>query len=72
MPTAMEVFDAGNMYGDYAGIAEDLGGVGIKITDPSEIAGGLTKARQINFDEGKSVLLDVKTQQELTFSEYKS
>lgn len=71
LPTAMGEFGAGNMGGDYAGIAEDLGGVGIKITDPAEISGALTKARQINFDEGKSVLLDVKTQQWLEFSEYK-
>jgi thiamine pyrophosphate-dependent acetolactate synthase large subunit-like protein len=71
LPTAMEEYNAGNMYGDYAGISEDLGGVGIKITDPSEIGGALTKARQINQDEGKHVLLDVKTQQWLEFSEYK-
>jgi thiamine pyrophosphate-dependent acetolactate synthase large subunit-like protein len=71
LPTAMEEYNAGNMNGDYAGISEDLGGVGIKITDPSEIGGALTKARQINEDEGKHVLLDVKTQQWLEFSDYK-
>ena len=71
MPTAMGEYGAGNMAGNYAGIAEDLGGVGIKITDPSEIGAAINKARQINFDEGKSVLLDVKTQQEMQFSEYK-
>ncbi|HIF72311.1 MAG TPA: thiamine pyrophosphate-requiring protein [Dehalococcoidia bacterium] len=69
-PTAMELYDAGNMGGDYAGISEDLGGVGIKITDPSEIGPAIIRARQINFDEGKSVLLDVKTQQEMQFSVY--
>jgi len=72
LPTAMEEYNAGNMNGDYAGISEDLGGVGIKITDPAEIGGALTKARKINEDEGKHVLLDVKTQQWLEFSEYKS
>jgi thiamine pyrophosphate-dependent acetolactate synthase large subunit-like protein len=71
LPTAMGEYNAGNMGGNYSGISEDLGGVGIKITDPSEIAGALTKARQINFDEGKHVLLDVKTQQWVEFSEYK-
>ena len=70
LPTAMGEFGAGNMTGDYAGVAEALGGVGIKITDPKEISAALTKARQINFDEGKSVLLDVRTQQELKFSTY--
>ena len=70
LPTAMGEYGAGNMTGDYAGVAEALGGVGIKIEDPTEIGPALTRARQINFDEGKSVLLDVKTQQELKFSAY--
>ena len=66
----MGEFGAGNMTGDYAGVAEALGGVGIKIVNPDEIAPALDRARHINFDEGKSVLLDVKTQQELKFSTY--
>ena len=70
LPTAMGEFGAGNMTGDYAGVAEALGGVGIRIEDAAEIGPALTRARQINFDEGKSVLLDVKTQQELKFSTY--
>ena len=70
LPTAMGEFGAGNMTGDYAAVAEALGGVGIRITDPQEISTALTRARQINFDEGKSVLLDVRTQQELKFSTY--
>lgn len=70
LPTAMGEYGAGNMTGDYAGVAEALGGVGIKIVNPDEIAPALDRARHINFDEGKSVLLDVKTQQELKFSTY--
>jgi thiamine pyrophosphate-dependent acetolactate synthase large subunit-like protein len=70
LPTAMGEFGAGNMTGDYAGVAEALGGIGIKVTDPNEIAPALTRARQVNFDEGKSVMIDVKTQQELKFSAY--
>jgi thiamine pyrophosphate-dependent acetolactate synthase large subunit-like protein len=70
LPTAMGEYGAGNMTGDYASVAEALGGVGIKIVNPDEIAPALDRARHINFDEGKSVLLDVKTQQELKFSTY--
>ena len=70
LPTAMGEFGAGNMTGDYAAVAEALGGIGIKVEDPSEIGPALTKARQINFDDGQSVLIDVKTQQELKFSTY--
>ena len=70
LPTAMGEFGAGNMTGDYAAVAEALGGIGIKVEDPAEIGPALTKARQINFDDGQSVLIDVKTQQELKFSTY--
>lgn len=70
LPTAMDKFGAGNMGGDYAGMAVALGGVGIKITDPTEIGAALTRARQINFDEGKSVLIEIITQQETKFSIY--
>jgi acetolactate synthase-1/2/3 large subunit len=63
LPTAMGEYNVGNIGDDYAGLAQDLGGIGIKITDPNEIGGALTKARQVNFVKGKSVLLDIKTQQ---------
>ena len=36
LPTAMGEYGAGNMTGDYAGVAEALGGVGIKIVNPDE------------------------------------
>ena len=70
MPTAMEEFDAGNMTGDYAAIAEGLGGLGIKITDPQEIGKALAEAKRVNFEEGKSVLLDVRTKQNDEMSTY--
>ena len=68
MPTAMEEFDAGNMTGDYV-IAEGLGGVGIKITDPQEIGKALAEGK-VNFEEEKSVLLDVRTKQNDEMSTY--
>jgi thiamine pyrophosphate-dependent acetolactate synthase large subunit-like protein len=48
------------MTGDYAKIAEGLGAVGIRVTQPSEIASALARARQLNAD-GKTVLLDIHT-----------
>ncbi len=69
LPTAMEKYGAGNMSGDYAKIAEGLGAVGIKVETPGEIGAAIKKARQLN-DDGRSVLLDVKTQPELKFSVY--
>ena len=70
MPSAMEEFNAGNMGGDYAMIAEGLGAKGIKVSDPAEIGPALTKAKQINDSEGRSVLLDISTQPETHFSVY--
>ena len=59
-PTARERFGATEMTGDYAKIAEGLGAVGITVTDPSDVAPSLMKARQLNA-EGATVLLDVHT-----------
>ena len=62
-PTARERFGATEMTGDYAKIAEGLGAVGITVTDPSEVAPSLMKARQLNA-EGATVLLDVHANME--------
>jgi thiamine pyrophosphate-dependent acetolactate synthase large subunit-like protein len=47
-----------HMTGDYAKIAEGLGAVGVVVKQPSEIAGALERARQLNGD-GRTVLLDI-------------
>ncbi len=62
-PTARERFGATEMTGDYAKIADGLGAVGITITQPSEIAPSLIKARELN-EDGRTVLLDVHTNME--------
>ena len=69
LPTAMEQYGAGNMTGDYAMVAEGLGATGIKVEKPEEIGPAIKKARELNA-EGKSALIDVKTQQEMKFSIY--
>ncbi len=70
MPSAMQEYGAGNMGGNYAKVAEGLGAVGVEIGDPNEIGAALTKARQINDNDGRSVLLDVKTRTEPKMSVY--
>jgi thiamine pyrophosphate-dependent acetolactate synthase large subunit-like protein len=59
-PVSSELFGTTHMTGDYAKIAEGLGAVGIRVTQPSEIASALARARQLNAD-GKTVLLDIHT-----------
>jgi len=70
LPTAMEQFGAGNMTGDYAKVAEGLGATGITVDKPEGIGPAIEQARRANA-EGKSALIDVKTQQELKFSAYR-
>lgn len=70
LPTAMEKYNAGNMTGDYAMIAEGMGAKGITVTDPTMIGDAIREAHRQNFEHGRSALIDVHTQQELNFSMY--
>jgi thiamine pyrophosphate-dependent acetolactate synthase large subunit-like protein len=69
LPTAMEQYGAGNMTGNYAMVAEGLGATGMTVDKPEGIGPAIQKAQRLNA-EGKSALIDVKTQQELKFSVY--
>jgi acetolactate synthase-1/2/3 large subunit len=62
-PTAREEYDVSSMVGDYAKITEGMGGVGIPVSQPEELGPAILKARQLN-DEGKTVLIDVKSNYE--------
>ncbi|HIF73227.1 MAG TPA: thiamine pyrophosphate-requiring protein [Dehalococcoidia bacterium] len=62
-PTAREQYDVSSMEGDYAMITEGMGGVGIRVSQPEELGPAILKARQLN-DEGKTVLIDVKSNYE--------
>ncbi len=59
-PTAREQYDVSFMEGDYAKITEGMGGVGIPVSQPEELGPAILKARRLN-DEGKTVLIDVKS-----------
>ena len=68
-PVASELFGTTHMGGDYAKIAEGLGAVGITVTQPSEIAPALARARQLNQD-GQTVLLDIHSNLEARRSNF--
>ena len=68
-PTANELYGATRMSGDYAKIAEGMGAVGIVVTQPSEIAGALKRAQELNA-EGKTVLLDIHSNMESKRSQF--
>lgn len=62
-PTAQEQYGVSHMVGNYAQITEGMGGVGIKVSNPEEIGPALKKAKRLN-DEGRTVLIDVKSNYE--------
>jgi acetolactate synthase I/II/III large subunit len=53
--------------GNYANLAQDLGGWGERVTDPGEVAGAIQRARKIN-DSGRAALLEFITSAETAFS----
>ena len=57
------------MTGSYTTIAKGLGAVGIDVDKPEEIGPAIKVAEKAN-KEGRSVLINVKTQQEDKFSIY--
>ena len=62
-PTARKEFGLSNMHGDYAKIAEAMGGVGLRVHEPAEMAPALVRAQQCNA-QGQSVLIDVSSDME--------
>lgn len=62
-PTAREQFGLSKMYGDYAKIAQAMGGVGLTVEKPVEMAPALVEAQRLNA-EGQSVLIDVHSNME--------
>lgn len=62
-PTAREKYGVSHMQGDYAGLADAMGAVGITVKKCAEIAPALQRAQQLNA-EGKTVLIDAHTRHE--------
>ncbi|MBC8453146.1 MAG: hypothetical protein H8D69_01595, partial [Chloroflexi bacterium] len=62
-PTARENYEVSFMEGNYAKITEGMGGIGIEVSKPEELGPAILKARQLN-DEGRTVLIDVKSNYE--------
>ena len=69
MPTAMELFGAGNQGGNYADVAKALGAEGIRVEKPEGIGPALLAAQQANL-EGKVCVVEIITHQETHFSQY--
>src|SRR5438874_2465152 len=53
--------------GNYANLAQDLGGWSERVTQPGEVAGAILRARRVN-ESGRAALLEFITSQETAFS----
>ncbi len=56
---ARERYGVSTMHGDYAGIAEGMGAVGMRVSKPSELEPALKEAQRLNAS-GRTVLIDVR------------
>jgi acetolactate synthase-1/2/3 large subunit len=68
-PVAAERFGFTNLYGDYANLAESLGGYGERIEEPSEIIPAIKRAQEV-INTGRPALLEFMTKEENTLSRY--
>ena len=68
-PVAAERFGFTNLYGEYANLAEALGGYGERIEDPREIVPAINRAREV-LTTGRPALLEFMTKEENTLSRY--
>ena len=68
-PVAAERFGFTNLYGEYANLAEALGGYGERVEDPREIVPAINRAREV-LTTGRPALLEFMTKEENTLSRY--
>jgi thiamine pyrophosphate-dependent acetolactate synthase large subunit-like protein len=70
MPAATERFGSTSMSGNYARLAEALGGYGERVTEPGEIVPAIKRAvKQV--EDGRPALLEFITSQEHAFSKFR-
>ena len=66
---ASEKYNLNVQSGEYAKVAEALGGYGEKVTEPDEIVPAVERARA-SVESGKAALLEIITAEEPAFSLY--
>jgi thiamine pyrophosphate-dependent acetolactate synthase large subunit-like protein len=70
MPVATQKYRSTAISGDYAALAQALGGYGERVTDPGEIVPAITRAIR-KTQEGTPALLEFITAQEIEYSVFK-
>jgi thiamine pyrophosphate-dependent acetolactate synthase large subunit-like protein len=68
MPVATERFQTKFLSGDYAKVAEGLGGYSEKVENPADIIPAIQRAQK-ETEAGKPALLEIITREETNFSQ---
>ncbi len=68
-PVASEKYNLNRQSGNYAKVAEGLGGYAEQVTQPDEIIPAIQRAKQ-KVDSGQAALLEIITREETAFSVY--
>jgi thiamine pyrophosphate-dependent acetolactate synthase large subunit-like protein len=68
-PTAVQQFNFAQLTGQYARMAETLGGWGERVEDPAQVAPALERAIKVSQD-GRPALLEMMTRQETAQSRF--
>jgi thiamine pyrophosphate-dependent acetolactate synthase large subunit-like protein len=69
MTTSHEMFRTRDLGGNYAELARALGGHAERVEDPEEVGPALLRARRVNEEEGRPVLLEMVTSAETARSQ---
>ena len=67
MAASHSLYGTRDLGGDYAGMARSMGGWAERVTDPSEVASALGRAREAT-ENGEAALLEIITSEEKEFS----
>jgi acetolactate synthase-1/2/3 large subunit len=68
MPISHEMYRARDLSGNYADMGRAMGGYAERVENPAEIAPVFQRARRVTEEEGRPVLLEFITSEEITFS----
>ena len=69
LPISTEKYGTRNLSGNYAALAQALGGYGERIENPADLAPAMKRA-QAEMDQGTAVLLEIMTREESVFAKY--
>ena len=68
MADSHRLYGTRDLGGNYADLGKAMGGYAERIEDPNQVSAAFTRARKVTEEEGKAVLLEFITSEEIEFS----